>query len=269
MKKIIVLTLVLLLISMTAVGCGGNSSDTSSDSSTTAESNSAKTTDSGSDSSQTEGVGGLSGSYMAYMEIKSDLVTRLADGLGESQPMAAMGLLGMNMVEMFLVPMAALGVDETYAETTLAYLNASGVKYSSDGDNYSVTYTDGTGAETTCETKYDPDREAAVTTITEAGKEALVFEYYKTSYGYASQYLIMNDDGTYTIYKGTFYGKDGTVGMTEAAAEKPASIMDGGEVSKDFPKDSTSWYTVEGTAGTGVGTDGTAYEFKVPAEASN
>jgi hypothetical protein len=203
------------------------------------------------------------------METKSDLVTRLADGLGESQPMAAMGLLGMNMVEMFLVPMAALGVDEAYAEATLAYLNASGVKYKSDGNNYSVTYSDGTGAEMTCETKYDSDREAAVTTITEAGQEALVFEYYKTSYGYASQYSIKNDDGTYTIYKGTFYGKDGMVGMTEAAAEKPASIMDRGEVAKDFPKDSSSWFAAEGTAGTGVGSDGTEYTFTVPAEASN
>lgn len=266
MKKLITLTLVMMLICMTAVGCGG-SSDTSSDSAP-AENSSAETADSGSDSAEPEAIGGISESYVAYMETKSDLVSRLADGLTDAQPTAAMSLLGMNMVELFLVPMAALGVDEAYAAETLAYLNASGVKYTSDGNNYSVTYTNGVGDETTCETKYDPDREAAVTTITEAGKESLVFEYCKTSYGYASQYYIKNDDGTYTVYKGTFYGKDGTVGMTDAAAAQPASIMDGGEVPKDFPKDSASWYAVEGTAGTGVGTDGTNYEFTVPEEAS-
>lgn len=264
MKKIIAMTLTVLLICLAATGCG-QSSDTSTDSTAPVENSSTEAP-----AAQPEQAGSLSTSYTAYMEIKSDLIARLADGLTDSQPMASMELLGMNMVEMFLVPMAALGMDETYAAATLAYMNASGVKYTADGNNYAVSYSDVEGNQMTCETTYDPDKEAATTKITQSGKESLIFEYIKTSYGYASQYFIKNDDGTYTVYQGTFYnGKDGVIGVTAQAAAQPESIFGKNEVSKDFPKENESWYQVEGTAGTGALPDGTALNFAVPAEASN
>jgi len=260
MKKYIAMILTILLICTAATGCG-KSSDTTTDSDI----------HSGSESpaGQPEQAANLSTSYTAYMEIKSDLVSRLADGLTESQPAASMELLGMNMVEMFLLPMVALGVDETYAKATLGYFNAADIKYTSNGNNYAVTYTGADGVQMTCETSYDPAKDAAMTKISQAGKESLVFEYLKTSYGYASQYYVQNDDGTYTVYQGTFYGKDGIIGVSVDAEAPPAPITGGADVPKEFPKDCSSWYEVKGTAGTGSLSDGTKLEFTVPAEAYN
>ena len=266
MKKFIVMTLTVLLICMTAAGCG-QSSETPADGTAQTENSSAEVP--AASDVQPGQAGGLSTSYTAYLNAKSDLINRMATGLGDSQPAAAMELLGMNMVEMYMVPMAALGVDETYAEAMLSYLNAADVKYTADGNHYAVSYKGADGVEVACETTYDPGKEAATTKISQSGKEALIFEYAKTSYGYASQYFIKNDDGTYSIYKGTFYGKDGVLGLSSETAAQPESIIGKGEVSKDFPKDCESWFKAEGSAGTGVGPDGTTYDFTVPAEASN
>ncbi|HYE68223.1 MAG TPA: hypothetical protein VEA58_06390, partial [Anaerovoracaceae bacterium] len=73
----------------------------------------------------------------------------------------------------------------------------------------------------------------------------------------------------YTVYQGTFYGKDGVIGVTAQAAAQPASILSKGEVAVDFPKENDSWYQAEGTTGTGSLSDGTALNFKVPAEVFN
>jgi hypothetical protein len=71
------------------------------------------------------------------------------------------------------------------------------------------------------------------------------------------------------VYKGTFYGKDGVIGLTANAASQPSSIVGKDDIPKDFPKDCESWFEAEGTKGTGVGSDGTTYDFSVPAESSN
>jgi hypothetical protein len=263
MKKFIAMTLSVLLICLAATGCG-QASDTTADSTAQAANNSTEAP-----TAQPTQAGNLSTAYTAYMEIKSDLITRLADGLTDSQPMASMELLGMNMVELFLVPMAAMGMDETYAQATLAYMSASNVKYTADGNHYTLTYSDGQGNQMVCDSTYDPAKDSAVTKITESEKDSLVFEYLKTSYGYASQYYLKNDDGTYTVYKGTFYGKDGVIGVTDKAVAQPESIVGNGEVPENFPKECDNWFEAKGTAGTGMLSNGTALEFTVPAEASN
>jgi len=190
MKKIISVALIILLICMAAVGCG-SSSDSTADSTTQAENNNSEAAAPTAEPGQASGLGT---SYTAYLETKSEIINRMADGLGESQPMAAMELLGVNMVEMYMVPMAALGMDESYANETLAYLNASDVDYKADGNHYSVAYTGADGVQISCESTYDKDKEAATTKISQAGKEALIFEYTKTSYGHASQYFKKKDD---------------------------------------------------------------------------
>lgn len=267
-KKYTVFLLIFLLVCLSSAGCGksGNSSQDSS-----APADNVKQTADDSDvvpDTQPAQNGSFSAAYSAYVETKSDLITRMADGLTDSQPAAAMELLGMNMVEMFMIPMAAVGLDETHAKETLAYLNTSGVKYTAEGNHYLLTYSDAQGSEVTCDTLYDPKKDTVATKIMEAGKESLVFEYTKTSYGYASQYYLKNDDGTYIVYQGTFYGKDGTVGVINNAAAQPGSIL-GKEVQKDFPKACDSWYEAEGSEGKGKTADGAVLTFTVPAKASN
>lgn len=265
LKKLMSALLIILLIGLTAAGCGGKSSEASQDSSTPSgsEEQPGDSADTTSDSEKQDGS--FSTAYTAYLETKSDFVGRIGDGLSESQLTAAMDVLGMSMVELYMAPVAALGMDEETAKQMMTYLNATGdVDYKADGNHYTMSYKDEKGIETICDGKFDPKKDAAAITMTEGGKETLTFEYTKTSYGYASQYCIQNEDGTMVVYKGTLYGADGIIGVTSNATAKPDSILGNGDISKDFPKDCLSWYEAEGEKGTGQTSDGTAITFDVP-----
>lgn len=268
----------ILLICLLLVGCGkpsnaSNDSVKPADNATETTDNSAgKTKDSstGAPIAQSDKPRNLSESYTAYITVKGDFSSRLSDGLSEAQSAAGLDLLGISLIDLYLVPILAMGVDETYAQSALSYFDFTGIKYTADGNHYTLNFTDAGGIPTVIETTYDSAKDAASSEVKQSGEKAVILEYTKTSYGYATQYFIKNGDGTYAIYKGTFYNeKDGIIGLTNNAAAQPASIVGGAEVSKDFPKDCSSWYEINGTAGTGKDYDGTTFEFTVPGGASN
>lgn len=269
MKKLLIVFIALFLIVATVAGCGQPSAAPPAGAAS-AGAEPAADNKAGTSAMQPALNGSLSVSYIAYMKTKSDLLTRLSEGMADSPSIASMDLLGIGMVELLLLPMTAMGGDESSVQMALGFFNVSDIKYKADGNHYTVTYKDVEGIPMICETTYDPAKDAAVTKITRSDEGALVFEYRKTSYGYASQYCIENDDGTYTVYMGAFYnGADGIIGVDGHVAAYPASILDGAEVPLDFPENCESWYKIEGTSGTGKGSDGTAFDFTVPAEVSS
>lgn len=250
-----------LMFSLT--GCG-KSSDASKDGGKPADSG-VKTSDSAAKApdTQTGPAKSIAQGYGDYAGTKGNFIGRLSDGL-EDQPAASMELLGVVLVELYVAPIVGMGVDEAYARTVLNYFSLKDIQYTGAGNRGALTFTNAEGVRMVCEATYDAAKDALTAKVTEADKDPLIFEYTRTSYGYASQYSMKTSDGTYSIYKGTFYGKDGVLGLTDKASAQPSSIVGVAEVAKTFPKDCDSWFEINGTRGTGKASDGATFEFTAP-----
>lgn len=200
-------------------------------------------------------------SYTAYSTAKNNMVSRLSDGLtkNESTAFAALSLLGVTTADLAILPVSFFGLGKSAVEMGLGFMGATGADYSENGNSYKVTYTDKDGAKYDFSGTYDAAKDALVCTASKDGKEAIYFEYVKTSYGYAAQYLFNNDDETVTLYQITVSGQDGVIGLSTDSS-KPAPLT-GSELA-DFPKTCSEWYAVTGLTITGVGSDGKEINFE-------
>jgi len=252
MKKLIAVVVSVLLFCIVLAGCAAPAANPT-DSQAPVQTSNANNLPSGS----------ISASYTAYLEAKGAMLTKLSNGLTTVEPMAAMNLLGLSMIDLALLPISVFGQDQAGIETGLAMMGISDIHYQANGNTFTMSYKDEEGISTLFETTYDPGTDFVSTTVSQEGKEVITFEYCKTSYGYASQYYMNNDDGTFSLYKGTYFnGSDGVVGITNAATSAPPALTAGAP--QDFPKDCDSWYAVEGNSGTGVNEEGANISFTVP-----
>lgn len=201
--------------------------------------------------------------YLAYQEAKGDLVTRLSDAVtgNPEAGMAMLSFLGIVMLDLSMLPAAFLGAEEEMMQIGLGALAAGGFKYDVDGDRSTLTFKDQDGRETVFTGTFNPQAGGSVFTSVVDGKEILYSEYRKTSYGYAGQYYIVNDDGSVMLYLLAIEGKDGTVGF-ERETSKPGPLS--GNEGPDFPKAASEWYSVKGRTVTGINPDGQEIEFEIP-----
>ncbi|HHX59069.1 MAG TPA: hypothetical protein GX706_04890 [Candidatus Moranbacteria bacterium] len=200
-------------------------------------------------------------SYGAYIEAKGEVVTTLTDALASNPgtELDSISLLGVVMVDMALLPASSFGLGQVAASTTLGFLGAEDIEYSENGNEYSVKYRGDEGEQFELQGVYDKAADALKCTSLKDGKESLISEYRKTSFGYVAQIYSINEDGSSYLYQLAISGKDGAVGISEASAA-PSALT--GSETIDFPKQCTEWYAIKGDAFTGVTSDGRELSFE-------
>jgi len=199
-------------------------------------------------------------SYSQFLEAKSNMVTRLTDALANNPDtgLTSLSFMGLALVDLAMLPATSFGLGDQAAASALGLFGFQDVVYSENGDQYSVKYKNAEG--TPCELKgeYNKAADALKCTGLIEGKEELVYEYCKTSFGYVGQIYTIKDDGTSYVYQIAVSGKDGVVGMADAT-ENPESLT--GNESIEFPKQCPEWYSIKGDEVTGLTSDGENISF--------
>ena len=267
MKKILILVLAVMVLSLVFAGCGqAPAADTqqSADVSPAAIDDASAPSDDTAAVSEApaSGAGTPAESYVAFTQAKSAVVTKLSDGLSNNQDtvFASMTLLGITMADLMMLPVSFFGAGEEAASVGLAMLNASDVKYSENGNSYAITYTDEQGDTYVFSGTYDAAADALTCTAQKNGENSFSSEYRKTSYGYVSQYFFINDDGTTNLYQFAISGEDGAFGVSTTQTAQPAALT--GSEAADFATALPEWYSIQGSTITGVMSDGTEINFE-------
>ena len=274
MKKILFLTLAMIMLVATFAGCGQapannaqESPDTPIQSSDDESGEPAEVPEpAGADNTVPSTGYPAADSYTAYITAKNVVATKLSDGLGNNADSlsASFTLLGVAMVDLAMLPVSFFGMGEEAVTMGLAMFSHEDVKYSENGNSYTISYIDSDGVATTFSGTYDAAADTMVCSATADGKENLYFEYRKTAFGYVSQYYFVNDDGT-SLYQFAINGEDGTLGVSSSQTAQPAALT--GSESADFPTALPEWYTISGSTITGKTSDGTELDFEyVPSE---
>ncbi len=179
--------------------------------------------------------GTASESYTAYLEAKNAVITKLTDGLSSNADvgMAVLSFMGVDMIDLAVLPASFFGLGQESVQMGLAMLGGTDVKYTENGNSYSVTYTDEEGKKYVFSGTYDAAADALVCTGSTDGSDDIYSEYRKTLFGYVGQYYFLNDDGTTSVYMIAVDGENGTIGIS-SDADKPAALT--GSEAPDFPK---------------------------------
>ena len=270
MKKIISLVMAMLLV-LSLVGCGSSGSKPSDD----------KSADSGTRQSSVDNKDNKDGkskssaapteftaqkSYAAYIEAKSKLTSTLTDALSDNPDyaMESMALLGVVMVDMAIMPAAFLGLGQDAAATGLAVFGATDVKYTENGNRYTVTYKNQNGETYEFQAEYDPATDAMVCEVTSGGEdEGIYYEYRKAPFGYIGQIYSFESDAVTESYQISVHENGGAIGIFES--DKRPAALTGGEA-KDFPKVCPQWYAQDGSTITAVTAEGEEFSFEYAKE---
>jgi len=273
MKKIITLVMAMLMLTAMFAGCGqapANNPQESSDA--PVQSNDAETSEPSAavdpqqeppaDNNVTSTGYPVADSYTAYMNAKQVPMSKLSDGIGNNAESlsASFTILGVAMADLSMLPVSIFGMGEEAAAMTLSMLNATDVKYTENGNSYTVSYVDANGVKNEFSGTYDAAADALVCSSTADGKENLYAEYRKTSFGYVSQYYFVNEDGTTSLYQFAVNGEDGTLGVSSSQTAQPAALT--GSESADFPTALPEWYSITGSTITGKTSEGTELNFE-------
>ena len=202
----------------------------------------------------------ISDSYTAYIKLKSDLTSKITDGLTSNPDtvLASFGLQGVIMIDLIMIPAGILGMGKNAAQSGLGFLGATDIECSESGNRHIIKYKDKDGILCEFEGEYDEAKDSLVCKATKEGRDSLNSEYFKTPFGYVSQYYFVNDDGTVSIYRLAIQGDDGVIGISDVDEYTPLT----GNETVDFPKSSKEWYAIFDDAFTGVAKDGTELNFK-------
>jgi len=261
MQRFYQLTAIILIV-LLLVGCGGNVPSGKNEPEDEGKSEEVvqpgQQQDEGSDKAGSPA--NASESFAAYSEAKGELVTILTDALAKNPgtEMNSMSLLAVALVDLAVIPASCFGLGEEAATMALGMMALKDVVYSENGNQYSVKYTNAEGEQYELQGVYDKAADALRCTSLFDGKESLIWEYRKTSFGYVGQFYVTNEDGTRYVYKLAVSGMDGALGISEASAAPPALT---GSETIDFPKQSTEWYAIKGDAVTGLTADGKEISF--------
>lgn len=271
MKKVISLLVAIMMLCVIFTGCSNKGPVATDDNGKTEVSENAEVQESA-EVSESEAAGEVStgisstgnpvaDSYTAYTNAKYVVINKLSDGLEQDTNAlsAYWTIIGVSMADLSLAPIAAFGYDAATVEASMAYLGAAGVKYTINGNTYTMTYTDADGQAMVYTATYDPGTDSMVMSVTTNGVEGVYSEYHKTSFGYVSQSFFANDDGTGTLYQFSISGEDGVFGSSSTPV-KPAALT--GSEPATFPQSCDEWYAVTGYTITGQTADGTAISFE-------
>ena len=192
--------------------------------------------------------------YSAYIDAKSDVLTRLMDGLGNNPDtmMSAFSFLGISLSDLYLLPALYFGLGEGSVAAALAMMGAKDVTYKNSEDKDSSL----TGT-------YEKNQSLIAVGSTN-GNEDVFAETYRTVFGYVGQFYFIADDGTATLYQVSISGSDGVFGVM-SGVERPAPLT--GNEGADYPKAAKEWYAITGSTITGLTADGKQINFEyVPSE---
>jgi len=166
----------------------------------------------------------LSDSYTKFTEAKGAAI----DKLGEVEDFTiSMSLFGLVMIDLLALPATVCGLEEAAVKTTLSFFY-NDISYKDEGNGkYTFNYSTEEGEEGTFIAHYDEKTDSAKMEMYIGEDLALKIEYIKTSDGYAAQYFLYNEDGTYGLYKLVFTDKDIILGMYEAEGAEPESLYKG------------------------------------------
>ncbi|HML69248.1 MAG TPA: hypothetical protein PKA81_12760 [Clostridia bacterium] len=209
--------------------------------------------------------GTASAFYSAYMEAKSDVLTRLMDGIGNNPDtmMSAFSFLGISMSDLYLLPALYFGLGESSVATALAMMGAKDVTYNEQGNQYTVAYKNSEDKESSLTGTYDKGKSLVAVGSTN-GKEDVFAETYRTAFGYVGQFYFIAEDGTATLYQVSISGTDGVFGVL-TGVDRPAALT--GSEAADFPKAAKEWYAITGNTITGMTAEGKSVNFAyVPSE---
>ncbi len=203
----------------------------------------------------------VSEAYANYTNVKSEVVSKLMDGLSsnDATAMQSMSLLGVVMVDLTFLPVAYFGLGQETVVAGMSFLGMEGVTYSENGNTYSIKYNTEEGDTFVVGGTYDPIADALVTTGSQNGSENIYSEYHKTPFGYVGQYFLTSEDGGSYLYQIAISGTDGVIG-TSTVSSKPTALS--GNESADFPKSCDEWYAINGSTISGKTSDGTAFNFE-------
>ena len=277
MKKIVSLVMAILLF-LSLTGCGNSGDKPVDDKSATTgtlqnstdiksavpdtRQNSADNKDGGVKPSAAPTEFTAQQSYTAYIEAKSELASAITDALGDNPDysMESMALLGMVMADMAIIPAAYLGLGQDATATGLAMFGVTDVKYTENGNLYTVTYKSQNGETYELQAEYDPAADALVCEVTSGGEdEGIYYEYRKAPFGYVGQIYFFESDAVTESYHISVHENGGVIGIFESG-KRPAALT-GGEA-KDFPKACPRWYAMDGATGTGVTGAGEEFSFE-------
>lgn len=199
-------------------------------------------------------------SFSAYLNAKSELMTTLSNALisNPGTELISMNLLGITLVDLALIPATCFGLGQEATMMALAFMGASDVDYSEDGNSYSIKYRNNEGKLFEMRGNYDKAADSLTCTVLEDGKESLISEYRKTSFGYVSQMYSVDNDGSAYVYKMAISDKEGAVGISDASAAPKA--LSGSE-GMDFPKQCSEWYAIKEDKFTGLTSEGNELSF--------
>lgn len=275
MKKILFLTLAMIMLVAMFAGCGqvpANNAQESPDAPIQSSDD-----ESGEPAEVQEPAGAddtvpstgypAADSYTAYTNAKNVVVTKLSDGLGNNADSlsASFTLLGVAMVDLSMLPVSFFGVGKEAAEAGMSFFNATDVQYTENGNSYSISYVTEDGVAYVFSGTYDAAADSLVCNSSTDGKNDFYSEYHKTAFGYVSQYYFVNEDDTTTLYQFAINGEDGTFGVSSSQTAQPAALT--GSEAADFPTALPEWYTISGSTITGKTSDGTELDFEyVPSE---
>lgn len=278
MKKTLCVLIALLLLTMPFAGCSGHpkSDQPPAGGKKTQESAQSEAATAPEESTDTAdlpelpaaGNSTVAESYTAYLNAKNAVLTKLTDGISNNDDtvMAALSFLGVAMVDMAALPVSCFGAGQQATEIALSMVGATDVKYTENGNSYTITYSNNEKNKYEYSGTYDPAADALTCTGTANGSESVFIEYRKTAFGYAGQCYMLNDDGTAATYMFAVDGENGTIGIS-TASEKPAPLT--ASVSADFPKACSEWYSIYGTTITGKTSDGKEISFEYTPSESN
>ena len=203
--------------------------------------------------------------YSAYIDAKSDVLTRLMDGLGNNPDtmMSAFSFLGISLSDLYLLPALYFGLGESSVAAALAMMGAKDVTYSEQGNQYIVTYKNSEDKQSSLTGTYEKNHSLIAVGSTN-GNEDVFAETYRTAFGYVGQFYFIADDGTATLYQVSISGSDGVFGVM-TGVDRPAALT--GNESADFPKAAAEWYAITGSTITGLTAEGKSINFEyVPSE---
>lgn len=267
MKKIVSLVMAMLLV-LSLAGCGNSGGKPADDKSAApgTQQNSADNKDGKSKPPAAPKEFTPQQSYAAYMEAKSELTSALTDALADNPDyaMESMALLGVVMVDIAIMPAAFLGLGQDAAATGLAMFGATDVKYTENGNRYTVTYKNQNSEAYEFQAEYDPAADALVCEVTSGGEDdGIYYEYRKAPFGYVGQIYSFESDAVTESYQISVHENGGVIGIFES--DKRPAALTGGEA-KDFPQACPRWYAQDGATCTGVTAEGEEFSFEYAKE---
>ncbi len=264
MRKILSSLLVLIFLAGIITGCAGGESQTKVPSGESETGSMQNTPAENSKKSTEQGKATISGGYNAYEKARDAFDQYTLEQSARDEVFAVnYGLVCAFDLKIFeyVLPLSFIGqsvnstgrYDEAMETSMLQAGWADDAKLTDNGGgSFLVTGTSGDGGAISISIEYNPDRDDLRLEAQKDGEPALLFEYAKTSGGYAAQYyfkVITGYDSSgakeqMCVYKTIFNGQNGSCARFDGIDAEPETLLGNVSSEKDFISGATHWFTI-------------------------